>query len=274
MILSTPSPSALSPWFAAPAVVALAAYAAAALRDGQFGAHRMLPVAWLAHGAALLAHLLGVGLAGDGARFGFAPALSWTLWLVVTVHAVESHFVPLSSPRRWLSLLGGLSLVLALAFPGEGSVHVTSPWAPLHWLMGLASYGLFGAAVLHAALLDRSERALRNRQGPPMPRPGALPLLTLEKLTFRFVAAGFLVLSVALLLGVLFTTTWHWDHKTVFSVLGWAVFAGLLAGRQAFGWRGRAATRWLYVGTGLLLLAYVGSRFVFEVLLHRAPLAG
>ena len=29
--------------------------------------------------------------------------------------------------------------------------------------------------------------------------------------------------------------------------------------------------RWLYAGASLLLLAYVGSRFVLEVVLHRAP---
>ena len=46
-----------------------------------------------------------------------------------------------------------------------------------------------------------------------------------------------------------------------------------VAGRRAFGWRGPVATRWLYAGTGLLLLAYVGSRFVFEVVLHRPPVA-
>ena len=47
------------------------------------------------------------------------------------------------------------------------------------------------------------------------------------------------------------------------------VFAGLLAGRRAFGWRGPAATRWVYAGAAMLLLAYAGSRFVLEVLLHR-----
>jgi ABC-type uncharacterized transport system permease subunit len=47
------------------------------------------------------------------------------------------------------------------------------------------------------------------------------------------------------------------------------VFAALLAGRMLRGWRGRRATRWLYVGTALLLLAYVGSRFVLEVVLGR-----
>ena len=94
-------------------------------------------------------------------------------------------------------------------------------------------------------------------------------------LTFRFVEIGFTVLALALVLGVATTEHWHWDHKTVFSLLGWAVFAALLAGRRWQGWRGRRATRWLYGGAALLLLAYVGSRFVFEVLLHRpAALTG
>ena len=83
--------------------------------------------------------------------------------------------------------------------------------------------------------------------------------------------AGFLVLTAALLLGAWFADPWRWDHKTVFSMLGWVVFASLLAGRQAFGWRGPAATRWVYAGAGLLLLAYVGSRFVLEVVLQRPP---
>jgi ABC-type uncharacterized transport system permease subunit len=46
-------------------------------------------------------------------------------------------------------------------------------------------------------------------------------------------------------------------------------FALLLTGRARFGWRGKRAVRVLYLGAGLLLLAYVGSRFVLEVLLER-----
>jgi ABC-type uncharacterized transport system permease subunit len=61
-----------------------------------------------------------------------------------------------------------------------------------------------------------------------------------------------------------------WDHKRVFTLLSWGVFAVLLTGRWRLGWRGRTATRMLYAGSGLLLLAYVGSRFVLEVLLHRS----
>ena len=47
------------------------------------------------------------------------------------------------------------------------------------------------------------------------------------------------------------------------------MFAVLLLGRARFGWRGRKAVRVLYTGSLLLLLAYVGSRFVLEVVLGR-----
>jgi ABC-type uncharacterized transport system permease subunit len=101
-----------------------------------------------------------------------------------------------------------------------------------------------------------------------------LPLLTLERLTFRFATAGFVLLSATLLAGVFFSEVlygrgWRWDHKNVFSVLAWAAFALLLLGRARFGWRGRKAVRVIYFGSLLLLLAYVGSRFVLEVVLRR-----
>ena len=87
-----------------------------------------------------------------------------------------------------------------------------------------------------------------------------------------------MLLSATLVAGLLFSETlygtavrnWKWDHKTVFSVLAWITFGVLLIGRARFGWRGRTATRVLYIGAIFLLLAYVGSRFVLEVILHRA----
>lgn len=225
---------------------------------------------WAAHALALLLDLTGLLGAQPGVRFGFAPALSMTLWLVLAVYAIESRVVALPGARRALALLGAGVIALAWVYPGELRQHSGSPWAPLHWLFGIVSYGLFGVAVLHAIWLNRADRQMRDAAlaiAPVVPR---IPLLRLERLTFDFLTAGFVVLSVAVLLGIWFANPWRWDHKAVFSLLGWAVFAGLLAGRHVFGWRGRRATRWLYAGTALLLLAYVGSHFVLEVLLHRS----
>jgi ABC-type uncharacterized transport system permease subunit len=259
---------------AVPSVAALACYVAAAIPGERFSSalRTALLVGWIMHAAAIVIDVTGIGTDRPGARFGFAPALSVTLWLVLAVYELESRFVPLAGARRALATLGAAVVVLAWLFPGQMHPQAASPWAPLHWLLGVASYGLFGVAVLHALLLNRTERQLRRApQLSSEPAAHGPPLLRLERLTFRFVAAGFVVLSAAIVLGIWFTDRWRWDHKAVFSVLGWLVFAGLLAGRGAFGWRGPRATRGVYAGAALLLLAYVGSRFVLEVVLHRPP---
>jgi ABC-type uncharacterized transport system permease subunit len=282
MILSlapVAAPASVSGWaLGLPSLVALLAYLAAAALRGQSGERwrTALLIGWVAHVLAIVVDIAGIGSDVVAARFGFAPALSMTVWLVLAVYLVESRYVPLPGVRRTLAALGVVVVALAWIFPGEVRPLVASRWAPVHWVLGIASYGLFGAAVLHAAMLSRAEKQMRPSASftASLPvanaAPRGMPLLQLERLTFRFVGAGFVALTAAIVLGTAFANPWRWDHKTVFSILGWIVFAGLLAGRRAFGWRGPTATRMVYAGAALLLLAYVGSRFVLEVLLHRS----
>lgn len=266
MILAIPSPLGVALGIATAA--AYAATAAAASWLGRPSTQWMLGLAWVLH-----ACVLAWSLAGGDPRFGFAPALSVTAWLVMTVYAIESRLYPQLKVRRMLAGLGAAAVLLALVFPGT-PLHVSaSPWLPLHLALGIASYGLFGAAVIHAWIMTRAEKQIRLAAEPQ----AGVPLLTMERLTFRFVTAGFVLLSATLLAGLLFgeqlyganARSWKWDHKTVFSVLAWISFAVLLIGRARFGWRGRTARRVLYAGAALLLLAYVGSRFVLEVVLGR-----
>jgi ABC-type uncharacterized transport system permease subunit len=253
------------------ALTALAAYALSAL-PGQ----SLQPVAVPALGVGVVAHALmlaaevgSVGVDGTAARLGFGPVLSLTVCLVLAVHAIESRWLPVPAVRRVLGLAGLAAVTLALFFPGEVRT-LGSKWAPLHWLLGVAAYGLFGAAVLHGLLLDEADRRMRQHgAGGVAPHHFGIPLLQLERLTFRFVQAGFAVLSVAIVMGIVTSARWRFDHKTVLSLLSWGLFAALLIGRQRHGWRGRQATRWLYAGALVLLLAYAGTRFVTEVLLSR-----
>lgn len=262
MILPSASTASLSL-----SVAAAAAYAApAALRLQPVAARRAVVAAWLLHGL-----LLAWGLLGEAPRFGFAPALSVTVWLVAAVYAVESQLYPQLQTRWTLFVLGAGAVVLALFFPGQPLQASASAWLPLHWALGIASYGLFAVAVVHALFMLRAEERIRQAAD----AHSGLPLLTLERLTFRFVGAGFVLLSATLLAGLLFDeqlygAAWKWNHKTVFSVLSWAVFAVLLLGRARFGWRGWRAARLLFTGAALLLLAYVGSRFVLEIILGRS----
>jgi ABC-type uncharacterized transport system permease subunit len=242
-------------WLIIPTVAALLAYVVAcAVKEGTGTVVRSALLAgWLAHAVSILFDTTGFGSGQAMARFGFAPALSVTLWLVLAVYLVESRFLPLVGARRALAVLGAVAVTLAWFFPGELRPQM-SRWAPLHWVLGIASYGLFGAAVLHAVLLRRADRQMRQK-ATSLTQAG-LPLLQLERLTFRFVAAGFVILTAALLLGWWFSDPWRWDHKSIFSIMGWAVLAALLVGRTVFGWRGVHATRC----------------FVLEVLLpHASP---
>ena len=252
-------------------ICAAAGYAVSALGAARLGAGTVrisVRLAWLVHGV-----LLAWALFGAEPRFGFAPALSVTAWLVASVYAIESQLYPLMQTRWALSALGAGAVVLAALFPGHLLQTTASPWLPLHWALGIASYGLIGVAVVHAWFMTRAEGRIRQASDPH----SGMPLLTMERLTFRFVGLGFLLLTATLLVGFLFekqlygdSTRLKWDHKTVFSVLSWLAFAILLVGRARFGWRGKRAVRVLYIGSLLLLLAYVGSRFVLEVVLGRA----
>jgi ABC-type uncharacterized transport system permease subunit len=220
---------------------------------------------WVLHAFVLL-----FGWTDNPPRFGFAAALSLTVWLVLAVHGVESRFYPQLRTRWTLASIGTVAVLLSWFVPGTPFPDLPSAWLPLHWAFGMAAYGLIAAAVVHAWLMQRAERAMR--QGTPA--EAGLPLLTLERLTFRLITAGFGLLTATLLAGAWFSTTVYqhlsWNHKIVFSVLAWLTMGVLLWGRWQLGWRGRTAVRTLYTAAALLLLGYAGSRFVLEVLLHRA----
>jgi ABC-type uncharacterized transport system permease subunit len=85
--------------------------------------------------------------------------LSLTVWLVIGLHAIESRFVPLPAVRGWLAPAGRWWCGWPACFPVTAGM--LAAWAPLHFVLGVGAYGLFGAAVLHAALLDAAERRMR-----------------------------------------------------------------------------------------------------------------
>ena len=257
MILPSASPASVVLTLAAAAAYAVPAAAAARLSEQ--AARGALVAAWLLHGLTLV-----WGLVGESPHFGWAQALSFTAWLVLTVYVVERQVFPQLQSRLALAGLGAIALLPALVFPGRPLHMASSPWLPVHLALGIASYGMVAAAVVHASLMSRAEKQMRLAAD----ATAGIPLLTLERLTFRFTSAGFVLLSLTLAAGMV-SGQWRWDHKTVLTLLAWIVFALLLVGRARFGWRGRKAVRVLYAGSLLLLLGYVGSRFVLEVILRR-----
>jgi ABC-type uncharacterized transport system permease subunit len=208
-------------------------------------------------------------------RFGFAQALSAMTWLAVALVWFESFFYRLDGMEPLVLPLAAVAVPLPAVFPGLASsgTYAQAGAFKLHLALAMIAYGLFVIALLHAMLMAVAERQLHRRSHfSVMSLP---PLLTLEKLLFRVIAAAFAFLTLTLATGIAFSETLFGrplraDHKTVFAVLSWLTFGLLLAGRWLYGWRGRTATRWTLTGFVLLILAYVGSRFVLEVVLHRS----
>ncbi len=225
-------------------------------------------------------------LAPDQPRFGFGQALSVMLWLGVVIYWVESLFYNLDGMQPLVLPLAALAVPLPAFFPGMAITHTASLQFKLHLILGMAAYSVFTIAMLHALLMALAERSLHKVRALPAaagagagpltgPLAGLPPLLTLERLLFRLIGLAFVLLTLTLATGVMFSESLfgralRFDHKTLFALLSWLTFAILLVGRYAYGWRGRTALRFTLTGFVMLLLAYVGSRFVLEVLLGRA----
>ncbi len=141
----------------------------------------------------------------------------------------------------------------------------------LHVTLALLAFGVLLIAALLAIFLSMQERALRRRSFNAWLR--VLPPLTLtESLLFKLIAAGFVLLTATLVTGALFVSNLfgqHLVHKTVLSILAWLVFGALLFGRWRYGWRGRPAVNLTLIGMSVLMLAFLGSKLVLELILHR-----
>lgn len=201
----------------------------------------------------------------------FFAALS----LVACVIAAMTLLVNVARPVAALGVLVfplAAALLAADSFVAPPTVPVQMPWPiKLHVTLALIAYSALSIATCLAIFLALQERALRVRKFGVWLR--ALPPLTrTEALMFRIIRGGFALLTLALLSGALFIDnirTQHLVHTTVLSILAWLVFGTLLYGRWRHGWRGQQAVRLTLAGMAVLLLAFFGSKFVLELILHR-----
>ncbi|MES2318288.1 MAG: cytochrome c biogenesis protein CcsA [Pseudomonadota bacterium] len=236
----------------------------------------MTAAAWLLHAAALWTDMLANGTV----RIGFALMLSAALWISVAAYWIENRNFALDSLRQLVMPCAAAVSVLPVAFPGSLlPLHGMAPAFGWHIAVAILAYSILTIAAFHAVLMALQEARLHTRSAQAGWLASAIDqlpaLLTMEKLLFRLIWIGFILLSLTVLSGVVFSEqlfgrVLRWDHKSVFTLLSWLLFAALLAGRQWRGWRGKTALRFTLAGFATLVLAYVGSRFVLEVVLHKA----
>jgi ABC-type uncharacterized transport system permease subunit len=227
---------------------------------------------WIASIAVIVHFAILISIHRGGIDLHFFAALS----LVGACMAAMCLLVNFARPIATLGILvfpiAAVFLLIDVFAPPTAPLPIE--WQiKLHVVFALLGYSVLSVAALLAILLAIQEHAMRARQIGGF--AAALPPLTLtEALMFQLIGAGFVLLTLTLLSGILFVQNLfaqHLIHKTVLSIAAWLVFGILLFGRWKYGWRGRRAVRLTLSGMVLLILAYLGSRFVLEVILKRVP---
>jgi ABC-type uncharacterized transport system permease subunit len=233
-----------------------------------------LPTAMIAIGLILHARLLYQGIFADGFNLGFYNALSAICWLTVLVYWLANLKHQLQSLQAFVLPPAALfALLPAFEVSNHYLPNEIQPLFIAHIGIALLAYSLFTFAALHALLMMIAERSLHNKPS-IIKLPSFPPLLVMESLLFKVIKIGFVLLTFTLISGMLFSDEifgkpMQFTHKVVFSIASWLIYGWLLFGRYQYGWRGNKAIKLTLIGFVLLLLAYVGSKFILQVLLHR-----
>ena len=233
----------------------------------------MIALGLAIHGWLLYLDIFGADF-GSGFNLGFFNALSLIFWLTVLVYWLANLKHQLQSLQAFVLPPAALfALLPALTVTNHFIPESIQPIFMAHIGIALIAYSLFTFAALHALLMTIAERSLHNK--PTLLKlPSFPPLMVMEGLLFRVITLGFVLLTITLISGMFFSEQLYgkpleFTHKIVFSIASWIIYGWLLFGRYQYGWRGKKAINITLIGFVLLLLAYVGSKFILQVLLGR-----
>jgi len=246
------------------------------LRSAKAGSHSNSKTSfWVLSLIALLCHgfLLFNGVFIDGGlNLGVFKALSLVGWTIVLLILLTSIKKPIECISIVLFPLSIMTLLLDYFLLSDRIVLFGGSWQlQAHIFTSIAAYSFLTIAVVQAIILAVQDHHIHNRH------PGGfikvLPALQLmEQILFQIITLGFLLLTLGLLIGILFLediTAQHLVHKTVLSIIAWGIFATLLWGRWHYGWRGRKAIRLALGGFLMLMLAFIGTKIVLELILNK-----
>lgn len=225
----------------------------------------------LANGVLVLhAYLLYVNLlSGPALDISFFSVFSLIAWVITLMLISFAWQEPIENLAIGVLPIAALAVLLRLVNENVTLLAQDLSFVlEVHIITSLIAYSLLSIAALQSIMLYVQDAHLHKKHAAGFIR-ALPPLETMEKLLFRMIGVGFIVLCISLGTGFFFIEDLISQHKTVLSIGAWLLFAVLLWGRWKFGWRGRTAIRWTLTGFIFLLLAYFGSKFVLEIILNK-----
>lgn len=213
---------------------------------------------------------IGVRWVTGGVSPFFSTAESITLGTFMAV----ALFLGVQAFTRKVRPLGAFVLPVAfvlLGWAGTLRVAAASQVAPAlqsGWLWA----HILGASIGFAAVLISAGLALlyllrENRSGGIYDRLPSAP--DLDRLGYRFVAAGFIMYGLMIVTGALWAdqakgSYWNWDPVEVWSLVSWLIYGIYLHLRITMGWRGRRLAWYALAAVAVMIVSYWGIPFSVE----------
>lgn len=219
-------------------------------------------IALMLHGAGMQSTIF-VAEGINSSLFKLPTLFFWVINLIVLISGLRK---PLYNLFIFLFPLTAVA-ILASQF-SEGNLISATPLLG-HIFLAILASGFLTIATLQALLLAFQNRQLKNKHTTGIVRV-LPPLQTMERLMFELLWIGEVMLTLLILSGLLIIDdvfAQQQAHTLAFSILAWVVYATLLIGRSRLGWRGNTAIRWTLGGYAILMLAYMGTQLVYQVLL-------
>jgi len=227
-------------------------------------------------GAGVVCHacdLAARGLqAGNIPVANFAQALSFLAWLTALAGLVMIV-------RMRLAVIGAfvapaVTLALGAASLAMSSGHVVLPatlrsvWLPIHVTLAILGYAMFVLAASVSIAYLAYESRLKSKRAIGPANEGAPSLEKLDRINYRLLGWGFVMLSLAIVSGAIWADArwghfWSWEPIESWSLAIWVLYAGLLESRLTIGWRGRRAAALTLVVFSLLVGSFVGVNLIF-----------
>lgn len=227
----------------------------------------LLAVAAALHAIEILVRSVSVG---HIAVTSFDEGLSFLAWTLSVIFLFVDRGRSLSVLGAVIAPLAFLLTLLAYSIASGTSdlpPVLRSAWLPVHVTLAFLGNAVFALAFATSLVYLFEDRRLKTKRPP---RRGRLfpPLEKLDRLNHRLLAWGFPFLTLGILSGAIWAhfawgRFWSWEARETWSFLIWLLYAALIHGRVAGGWRGRRAATLTIVGFALLAMSFVSVNFFF-----------
>ena len=227
----------------------------------------ILTVGIIAHGF----QVLNVLISPAGVDFGFFQISSLIAFFFGLLLLISATRIPIDNLFIALLPVSIIALTLSQFMPSEFTPKTYSSGMLLHIVISILAYSIMTISAAHAILILMLDNRLKSHH------PGGLiwglpPLQTMERLHWQMLITGIIGLTLAIVTGFVYVDdifAQHLIHKTVLTIIAWLVYSTLMIGHWKNGWRGKVAASWTLSAFGILVIAFMGSKFVLELVLGR-----